>query len=191
MIRPGAEKPFCSGERSVRPEKAFAAEEIGRLIEGSSSLILTTFAGLDSARMDTLRGTVSEHSGRYFVVKNRTFGIAARRRGLEGLCGLLAGQVGIAFSEDESFELLKAVVKFGKGNEELRVLGGFFQGEVRSGAEMLAMAAMPPKEVAAAELVGALGCPLSELVHVLSQAVRSFVLVISSIGDQKGSAVSE
>lgn len=191
MRPPSAQKRFCPGEKSVRAEKAFAVEEIGRLIDGSSSLILTSFSGLDSMRMDTLRGTVSENSGRYFVVKNRTFGIAARQRGLEGLCELLAGQVGIVFSGDESLELLKAVAKFRKGNKELTILGGFFQGEVRSAGEMLAMAAMPPKEVAAAELVGALGCPLSELVHALSEAVRSFVFVISSIGDEKESAVSE
>jgi large subunit ribosomal protein L10 len=175
----------------VRAEKGFAVEEIGRLIDGSSSLILTSFAGLDSMRMDTFRGVVRDNSGRYFVVKNRTFGIAARQRGLGGLCELLAGQVGVVFSGEESLELLKAVVKFGKGNEELRILGGLFQGDVRSAGEMLAMAAMPPKGVAAAELVGALGCPLSELIHALSEAARSFVFVIGSIGDEKRSAVSE
>jgi len=112
------------------------------------------------------------------VVKNRTFGIAARSRGLESLCELLGGEVGVVFREDDSLDLLKRVVKFGKGNEQLRILGGLFEGEVRSADEMLAIAAMPPKEVAVGELVRALGSPLSEVVQILSEVVRSLVFVI-------------
>ena len=154
-------------------------------------MILTSFSGIDSTRMDALRRVVREKSSRYFVVKNRTFGIAARQRGLEGLCSLLGGQVGVVFGGDDSFDILKAVVGFGKKNEELKVLGGFFGGEVRSAVEMLAIAAMPPRDVAAAELVGVLGSPLSELVHVLNEVVRSFVFVVRSIAEKKGSSGSE
>ncbi len=175
----------------MRPEKAYAVEELGRLIDGSSSLILTTFTGLDSARMDTLRGIVRKDSGRYFVVKNRTFGIAARSRGLERLSELLGGQVGVVFREDDSLDLLKKVVKFGKGNEQLRILGGLFEGEVRSAEEMLAIAAMPPKQVAVGEFVRALASPLSEVVQTLSEVVRSLVFVIGSIGEKRGSSLSQ
>ena len=169
----------------VREEKGYAVKEIGRLIDESSSLILTTFTGLDSTRMNALRTAVGRASSRYFVVKNRTFGIAAKERGLEPLCGLLSGQIGVAFGSDEGFGVLKALVEFGKENEQLKVVGGVFQGEVRTGEEMLAIAAMPPWEVAAGELVGALAGPVSGLVQVLSEVVRSFVFVVNSITERK------
>jgi large subunit ribosomal protein L10 len=175
----------------VRPEKAYAAEEIVKLIDGASSLILTTFGGLDSIRMNLLRKMVSEKSGRYFVVKNRMFRIGARERGLEGLCGFLKGQVGVVFGEDDAVELLKAVVNFGKENEELKVLGGVFEGEVLSGKRILAIATMPPKEVVAGELVGVLASPLSEIVQVLSEPFRSLVFALSSIQEKKESPLSK
>lgn len=175
----------------MRPEKGYAAEEVGKLIDGSSSLILTTFTGVDSTRMNALRRKIKEKSGRYFVVKNRTFALAARRRGLEGLCAFLGGQVGVVFGEDDSFEILKSVVSFGKENEELKILGGFFEGRVRSGSEMLAIAATPPRDVAAGQLVGTLGSPLSEFVQVLSEVARSFVFVIGSIAERRESSGSE
>ncbi len=161
------------------------------MIDGSSSLILTTFTGLHSARMDALRGTVKEKSGRYFVVKNRTFGIAARQRGLEKLCDSLTGQVGVVFSEGDATGLLKAVVKFGKESEELKILGGLFEGQVRSAGQMLAIGAMPPKEIAAGEFVGVLVRPLSEVVQALSETLRSLVFIIGSIGGKEGNSVSE
>jgi len=189
---PSREKSrFRSGEKAVRAEKAYAAEEIGKLIDGSSSLILTTFTGVDSTRMNTLRRKIKQKSSRYFVVKNRTFAIAARQRGLEGLCGFLTGQVGVVFGEDDSFEVLKSVVNFGRENKELKILGGFFEGQVRSASEMLAIAAMPPRDVAAGQLVSMLGSPLSELVRMMSELVRSFVFVIGSVAEKKESSGSE
>jgi len=138
-----------------------------------------------------LRRIVGEKSGRYFVVKNRTFAIAAKEHGQEELSGLLKGQVGIVFDENDSLDLVKAVVGFGKQNEELSVLGGFFKGGVRSAGEMLAIAAMPPKAVAAAELVGVIAGPVSEIVQVLSEVVQSFIFIIRSIGEEKERSCSE
>jgi len=179
------------GEKAVRPEKGYAVEQIGKMIGESSSLIVTTFTGLGSARMNTLRSTVRKKSGRYFVVKNRTFGVAARQFGLEGLCAFLKGQIGIVFGQDDSLDLLKAVVNFGRENEELKLLGGFFEGRVRSAEDMLAVAVMPPREICAGELVGTLSSPLSELVEALSGVARSFVFVLNSVAENRGRSVPE
>jgi large subunit ribosomal protein L10 len=175
----------------VRPEKAYAAEEIGKLMDGASSLILTTFAGLDSTGMNRLRRLVRQKSGRYFVVTNRLFAIAARERGLDGLCDLMQGQVGVVFGEDDSLEILKAVADFRKGNEELKVLGGLFEGKVRSAEEMIGVAALPLREVVAGELVGTLQSLLSELVRVLGEPVQSLVFVLGSTPETREGSDSQ
>lgn len=172
----------------MRPEKGYAAEQLGRLLDRSSSLILTTFTGLNSMRISELRKRLREKSARYFVVKNRIFGIAARKRGLDALCPMLKGQVGVVFGEDDSLELLKAVVSFGKENEELKVLGGVLEGQVKSAAEMVAITTLPPKNVVAGELVGALASPLSELVQLLGELPRSLVFILSSIQEKRESS---
>jgi large subunit ribosomal protein L10 len=169
----------------VRPEKAYAAEEIGRLIEGATFLILTTFRGLDSVTMNRFRRVVRDRSCRYVVVKNRLFAIAAKQRGLEDLCTLLQGQVGVVFGKDDSLDTLKAVSGFGKENEELRVLGGFFEGKVRTAQETIALATMPPREVIAGGFVGTLQSLLSGVVHILSEPLRSSVFAISAILEKK------
>ncbi len=175
----------------MRAEKRYAVEQIGALMDGSSSLILTTFVGLDSIRMNAFRGAVKERGGLYFVVKNTVLGIAARERGLSKLCGLLGGQVGIVFAEDDLLDLLKIVVAFGKENEELKVLGGVFEGQVWSAPEMLAIAALPPREAVAGQLVSTLASPLFELMHVLTEPLRSLVLFLGSAGKQHDSSLSE
>lgn len=175
----------------MRPEKGYAVEELGSHMDRSSSLILTTFTGLNSTRIGQLRRLVRERAGRYVVVKNTIFGIAAKKRGLDTLCPMLKGQVGVVFGEDDSLELLKAVVKFGKENEELKVLGGVLDGEVRSGKEILAITTLPPKSVVAAELVGAIGSPLSEFVHLLGELPRSLVFILNSIQEKSATVAPE
>ena len=164
----------------MRAEKAYAVEQISKMIEASSSLILTSFTGLDSARLGLFRRTVKEKSGRYFVVKNRIFGIGARQRGLEKLSRFLSGQVGVVFGAGDSLDLLKAVVSFGKANEELKILGGILQGEVRSPEEIHRIVTLPPREVGMAQLVGTLVSPLSGLVHILGEPTRSLVCILGS-----------
>jgi len=175
----------------VRPEKAYAVEELRKMIDGASSLILTAFQGLDSMRMNLLRTIVREKSGRYFVVKNRLFRMGAKERGLDALCDFLKGQVGVVFGEDDSLALLKAVVNFGKENGELQVLGGLFQGRLRTASEMMAIASMPPRGVVAAELVRTIQSPLSEILHILSEPLQSLVIALGSIQEKKGSSASQ
>lgn len=175
----------------MRPEKAYAIQEMGKLMEDSSCLILTAFVGLDSTRMSLFRRLVKENAGRYVVVKNRMFGIAAGERGLGGLSEHFQGPTGVIFAERDSLELLRAIVDYGKQNEELKILGGVFDGQVRPGADMLAIATMPPREVIAGMLVGTLVSPLSGLVQVMSEPLRSLVLTLSAIHEKKESSVSK
>lgn len=166
----------------MRPEKVFAAQQIGKLIEESGSLILTSFGGLDSAKMTRLRRTIREKAGRYFVVKNRLLAIAAREHGLDGLCALLKGQVGVVFGGDDWLGTLKTITDFAKQNEELKVLGGVCESKVRTAREMALLSALPPREVVAGQFIGTLVSPLSEFVQVLGEPVRSLVLVLGSPG---------
>ncbi len=175
----------------MRPEKRHAAEQIGELIDGATFLILTTFEGLNSMSMNQLRTIIRKKSCRYFVVKNRLFALAARQRGLEDLSDLLKGQVGVVFGEDDSLDTMKAVSDFGKENEALRILGGFFEGKVRTAEEMIALATMPPREVIAGELVASLQSPFSGLVHVLSDPVQSLVFVLNLLSVKKENSDSQ
>lgn len=171
----------------MRPEKVFAAREIANLMEQSGSLILTTFAGLDSERMSRLRRTIRDRSARYFVVKNRLLAIAARERGFEGLCSFLKGQVGVVFGGDDWASVLKTVVDFSKQNEELKVLGGVCENKVRTAQEMTMLSAMPPKEAVAAQFLGTLASPVSGFVQVLSEPVRSLAFVLGRAENRKES----
>lgn len=165
----------------MRPEKAFAAKEIANLMEQSGSLILTSFSGLDSERMTRLRASIRDKSARYFVVKNRLLAIAAREHGFEGLCSFLQGQVGVVFGGDDWAGILKTLADFSKQNEELRVLGGVCENKVRTAQEMAMLSVMPPKEVVAAQFLGTLASPLSEVLQILSEPVRSLAFVLGSV----------
>jgi large subunit ribosomal protein L10 len=175
----------------VRPEKAFAAREIAELMEQSGSLILTSYSGLDSERMTRLRRAIRDKSARYFVVKNRLLARAARERGLEDLCSLLTGQVGVVFGGDDWIAILKTVADFSKQNEELKVLGGVCEKKVRTAKEMAMLAVLPPKEVVAAQFLGMLVSPLSEFVQVLSEPVRSLALVLGSAQEPQDTTKSQ
>lgn len=171
----------------MRAEKQFVIEELKTTIEDASAVIFTGYAGTSAERMRFLRQVIHERNGRYLVVKNRLFAQAAKAAGLEGELPGFAGQVGVAFTdEDASIPVLKALVDFHKEKETVGVLGGFINQRPCTGAELRVLSMLPPKPVMQAQVLGTLQTCLRGLVLVLAGRLRSLLYVINAYVDTQG-----
>jgi large subunit ribosomal protein L10 len=121
----------------VRAEKQFVIEELKAQIEGASAVVFTSYTGTSAEQMAALRGAVCEQNGRYLVVKNRLFVLAAKAAGLGDELPGFEGQVGVVFSDEESsVPVLKALVEFHRANEVMALLGGFVAGSAYGAAQI-------------------------------------------------------
>lgn len=171
----------------MRAEKQVVIDELEAAIEGASAVIFTDYAGTSAERMRRLREALDEQQGRYLVVKNRLFARAAKAAGFEGELPGFAGQVGVAFcDEDASIPVLKALVDFHKEKETVVLLGGFVNQRPYTGAELRALSMLPPKPVMRAQFLGALQGGLRGLVMVLAGRLRSVLYVINAYIDKQG-----
>jgi large subunit ribosomal protein L10 len=171
----------------VRAEKQYVIDELKSAIEDASAVIFTDYRGTSAEQMGLLRQRLHERNGRYLVVKNRLFLRAAEAAGLEGELPGFAGQVGVAFSdEDASIPVLKALVEFHKEKETGSVLGGFVNRRPYTGAELRTLSMLPPKPVMRAQMLGTLQSVLRGLVLVLAGRLRSLLYVINARIDAQG-----
>lgn len=172
----------------IRPEKAAKVAEIKELLVNSKCTILVDFCGLTVAQDTALRRKMREAGVHYNVVKNTLLRIAAQEAGIEGLEPVLEHNTAIAVAPEDPVAVAKIVCDFAKENKELKIKIGVLDGKAISVEEIKALAALPPKEVLIAKMLGSMNAPISGFVNVLQGTIRNVVYALEAVRKQKESA---
>lgn len=94
----------------------------------------------------------------------------------------------IAVAPEDPVAVAKIICDFAKENKELKVKVGVLDGKVIGADEIKALAALPPKEVLVAKLLGSMNAPISGFVNVLQGTIRNVVYALDAVRKQKESA---
>mgnify|MGYP004442178141 FL=1 len=172
----------------IRPEKVAKIAEIKELISNSKATILVDFCGLTVAQDTKFRVEMRKAGIKYIVVKNTLLRIAAQEAGVEGLEPSLEKNTAIAVAPEDPVAVAKIICDFAKTNKELKVKAGILDGRVISADEVKALAALPPKEVLVAKLLGSMNSPISGFVGVLQGTIRKVVYALDAVRKAKESA---
>lgn len=172
----------------IRPEKVAKVAEIKEILSNSKCTVLVDFSGLTVAQDTALRRKMREAGVRYIVVKNTLLRIAAQEAGVEGLEPSLEKNTAIAAALEDPVAVAKIICDFAKDNKELKLKVGVLDGKVISAEEVKALAALPPKEVLIAKLLGSMNAPISGFVNVLQGTIRNVVYALDAVRKQKESA---
>lgn len=172
----------------IRPEKVAKVAELKELLTNSKCAILVDFCGLTVAQDTVLRRKMREAGVNYSVVKNTLLRIAAEEAGIEGLEAVLEHNTAIAVAPEDPVAVAKIICEFAKENKALKVKIGVLDGKVISADEIKALAALPPKEVLIAKMLGSMNAPISGFVNVLQGTIRNVVYALEAVRKQKESA---
>ena len=159
-----------------RAQKAEMVEWIGGVFD-QNAVVVVANAGLSVAEFESLRGELRSAGASMRVIKNRLAKIAITGRPSEKIAHLFEGPTAIAFSEDP-VAAAKAVKKFAKDNDKLKILGGAMGEEVLDESGVEALASMPSREELLASIVqtimspamniaGAIGAPAANIAGIL------------------------
>jgi large subunit ribosomal protein L10 len=86
-----------------------------------------------------------------------------------------------AFSDPAS--TAKALSDASKGNEFIKVKGGFMDEQVLNADQVKALASMPPLPVVRAQLLGVLQAPAGKLVRTIAEPARGLAAVIRAFSE--------
>jgi large subunit ribosomal protein L10 len=155
-----------------RLEKEFSKANIG---------ILTDYRGLKTPEINGLRRKLQDVNGDYKVVKNTLARKAAEKLNRAEITGSFEGPIAIAFGYGDISQMAKTFsdhVRTSKMN--LSVKGGFLNNRLLTPADVTAIAALPPREVLIARVVGGIKSPLYMLAGVLSGPMRGLQNVLQA-----------
>lgn len=170
------------------PQKAAAIEELEEKVRRAKLAVVTDYRGLTVRELANLRGQLRQHQVEYTIAKNTLLRIAANNSNISGTESLLEGPTAVAFCYEDIVQPAKALTDFARTNRMLTVRGGVLDGRIISADEIGQLAALPSPEELRAQVVGAIGGPLSQMVGVLNGLLQTLVGTLEAQVDKQGGA---
>ena len=159
----------------TKSQKEKILSETSKDLKDSKSVVFSNFGGVSVSQMTDLRHNLSSIKAKYKVIKRTLLNLALKKIKADVSFENLSGPIGVAFSEKEVNEILKALYEFSKKNEGFRIIGALELTDnkfLNQDAAMI-LAKLPSKEVLLGNLVYVLSAPLRNLVCVLDGIKRS------------------
>ncbi len=171
----------------MKKERKFEiVAELKEVFDGSSSMVVSDYRGLDVAQMNSFRNDCRRSGIDFRVAKNTLARRALAETSFEGVQELFEGPTAIAVVQDDFMEMVKAVDVFSKKSKHLKVKGGVLDGSTVTAEELGRIAVLPSREELLARMVGSMNSPLSGLVGTLSGILRKFVGTLEAVRQSRG-----
>jgi len=167
-------------------QKERIIEQTRALYEKAQAMFFADYRGLKVHEMQALRAGLRAKGAELHVVKNTLFRLAAGDAIQHLPDELHNGPTAIAFVFENEAECAKALVEFTKVSKALEVKGGFLGGKAMSGAEVIELSKLPPREVLIAQVIGAIAAPLTNLVGVIEALYADPIRTIAAVADKVG-----
>jgi large subunit ribosomal protein L10 len=170
-------------------KKIKQVEELTEILSRSTVVIGGEYRGLSVGEMTNLRRQLSDAGVQMHVVKNTLFRRAAEGAGKGDMISLAEGPTALIIGFADPIAPVKTVVEYQRTARNTFVARkAYLDGQVFAGAQLTALATLPPKDSMIAELVGLLQSPIANLVGLLQGTIQEFSGLIDARASQLESA---
>jgi len=159
----------------TKQKKVEIVQSVKSKIDQAGSLVFVNFHGLPVAAATALRRSLKKNNVSYEVVKKTLLlrALAELSKKPAGAPPALTGEVAIAYGPDQ-FLPAKGIHEFQAkinpaAGDGLKIIGGIFEQQFKSAAEMIQLALIPSREALYGQLVNLLISPIRGLVVALDQ----------------------
>lgn len=167
-----------------RTKEQIVSELQGKLKEAKLG-VLTSFSGMNVAKMEALRTALRKSNAELKVVKNTLLGIASKETDFSILADHFKWPVAVVLSHKDPVGPTKVLIDFVKKNPELEIKVGVLDGKLLTRSDISALAELPSREVLLGKLVSVMAAVPTAFVTVLSGVPRNFVQVLNAYCDKK------
>jgi len=169
-----------------RQEKQVIIDAVKGDFQQSQAVFLVGMQGLTVESVQVLRKKLHSSGGKLRVAKNTLLKIATSgSQSGAVLAPYFKQQVAVIFAHDEVPGVAKLLYETSKENEKLILVAGTLQERFLAASDIKILATLPPKEVVAAQLCGALNAPMANTVGLMQQLVVRLLVVLKQIAEKQ------
>jgi large subunit ribosomal protein L10 len=169
----------------MRIEKKQLINDISNIIDKSNFLYMVSYKGLKVKEFDELRQSLDEVNAQCSVLKNKLIKKAAELNNNESLGNIdLTGDTALVSGSGDPGAVAKSISDFAKKHKQVTFKGGYLDGSVLTGTDVVAISMLPTREVLLAQLLGTLQAPASSLARLLNAKLSGIAYVLNAYKDK-------
>lgn len=169
----------------TRAQKEKIVESLRERMSRQKALVFIDIKGLKVKEMSLLKKKLKEVDANLQVIKKTLFNLICKEKGITVNPKELPGQLALVFSFGDEVVPAKTVYQFSGSHAALKIIGGYFENNPLSAAEMIRVAQLPSKHELLAKMVGSISAPMSGFATVLQGNIKGLVVALSAISKSK------
>ncbi|MBZ1348532.1 MAG: 50S ribosomal protein L10 [Candidatus Nealsonbacteria bacterium] len=163
----------------TKEQKQKILEDLREMFSRQKAIILVGITGLKVKDISKLRKKVKGIGASLKVVKKTLAEIVFKENKMDFEKDKLKQEIALVFSFENEFLLPKIVYE--QRNQNLEILGGYFENSFKEAEEIITLAQLPSKDELMARLVRGLKTPISNFVNVLGGNIKGLIYVLKNI----------
>lgn len=175
----------------VKPEKVgriFRERLVSDIKEGfenNTSIFFLSYSSVSATQMDSLRKDLKQLGTQVYVSKNRIAKIALEELNFKKLAEDIDGQTAFAWSNEDSVEISKVLMKFSKDAKTVSIYGGLLDGAILNKDDIKRLSDLPAKNVLQAQVLQVMLSPLTRLATILNSKTRDLLSILKQLSEKK------
>jgi len=149
------------------------------------SMVLVAIKGLGAKDVFDFREQLKKADCLLSVAKKTLFALAFKAKKIKIDKEKMQGEVGLIFGFKDEITPAKISYRFSQTNENLKILGGFFENNFIEKDEVVNLANLPSKMELLTKVVGSIASPISGFVSVLQGNIKGLILALNAISKSK------
>lgn len=166
-------------------DKKAVVKEVAEVASGALSAVAAEYRGLTVEEMTNLRREARSGGVYLRVVKNTLAKRAVEGTEYECMKDSLKGPLILAFSQEDPGGAARVIDKFSKDHDKLVVKAVSIGGKLLGPADIKAVASLPTKDEAIAQLMSVMQAPIAKLARTLNEVPGKLVRTLAAVKDQK------
>lgn len=164
----------------MRLEKSTIVEDVKLRLNASPFLILIEYSSMNVLHFAELRQRLAATGASCSVVKNTFIKRALHDAEVTSLDDYLAGQTAIVVGEQDVCAAAKVLKNFVAEFQKPTIRAGFLDNAFLSVDQIMALAALPSKEILQAQLLGLFSMAASKFVRTLNEPGASLARLLAA-----------
>lgn len=165
----------------TKDQKQKILDELKELLSRQKAVVLVGISGLKVKELSELRKKLKASGSKIKVLKKTLAKLAFAEKKIDFDKDKFKEELAFVFGLEDEISPAKNAFQFSKENENLKILGGFIEGQFKEAEEMIVLAQIPSKEELFARLVGSISSPISGLVCVLQGNIKGLIYALNAI----------
>ena len=164
-----------------KDKKEKVIEKLEKKIESQKIMLFVGISKIKTKDLFDLKKVLKDGGNSLTVAKKTLFKIASKNKGFDIDAKKIDGEIAVVFGEKDEVSGANIVNKFRKTNDNLKILGGFFENQLIDTEKVIVLASIPGRQELLAKAVGSMQAPVSGFVRVLQGNIEGLVRVLSKI----------